>query len=80
MWLCRSFRYSSRRGSGTPSPVPERGSEAGPEAPVTPALQSSVQEVQCSEVKDVCDKSACVLVKETARFNVPDGYLNTFTV
>ncbi|CAH2109260.1 unnamed protein product [Euphydryas editha] len=82
VWLCRRFRCSSRRESGAPAPtpVPERGPEAGPATPATPALQCSVQQVQCSEVKGVCDKSACVLVKETPRFNVPDGYLNTSTV
>ena len=42
--------------------------------------QSAVQPVQCSEVIDGNEISASVLVTETSRFSVPDGYLNTSPV
>ena len=60
--------------------APERGPRAAPAREAPQPTQSTVQPVQCSEVINVSDISASVLVKETPRFSVPDGYLNTSPV
>ena len=64
---CWVYNCSSRRAQWAPELRPRAAQPT----------QSTVQPAQCSEVIDVSDISASVLVKETPRFNVPDGYLNT---